>query len=111
MGWVLVGMAVYFIRPVLPEAFKILLPVAVALAAGLHLGWLDKNQIRLQGFCMAQNQRRDCVPGAGNLLDDLMGRAGPGGGLATYSDALVQQAVRKKTGHHRFLCRLVRAMP
>lgn len=42
-GWVLVGMAVYFTRPVLPEALKILVPVAVALVTGLHLGWIDKN--------------------------------------------------------------------
>jgi thiol:disulfide interchange protein DsbD len=50
MGWVLVGMAAYFIRPVLSEPLKIVLPVAVALAAGLHLGWLDKNQARFAAF-------------------------------------------------------------
>jgi thiol:disulfide interchange protein DsbD len=44
MGWVLVGMATYFIKPVLPEALKVGLPVAVALDTGLHLGWFDKNQ-------------------------------------------------------------------
>jgi thiol:disulfide interchange protein DsbD len=38
MGWVLIGMAVYFIRPVLPEMARILLPAIVALTAGLHLG-------------------------------------------------------------------------
>ncbi len=50
MGWVLVGMAVHFIRPVLPEFFKIGLPVIVALAAGLHLGWLDKNEAKFRAF-------------------------------------------------------------
>jgi len=50
MGWVLVGMAAYFIRPVLPEALKIALPAAVALAAGLHLGWLDKNKATFRAF-------------------------------------------------------------
>jgi thiol:disulfide interchange protein DsbD len=50
MGWVLVGMAAYFIRPVLPEALKIGLPVAVALFAGLHLGWFDKNQASFKAF-------------------------------------------------------------
>ena len=50
MGWVLVGMAVHFIRPVLPELLKIGLPVVVALAAGLHLGWLDKNQAKFRAF-------------------------------------------------------------
>jgi len=50
MGWVLVGMAVHFIRPVLPEILKIGLPVAVALAAGLHLGWFDKNEANFRAF-------------------------------------------------------------
>ncbi len=50
MGWVLVGMAVHFIRPVLPEILKIGLPVVVALAAGLHLGWFDKNEANFRAF-------------------------------------------------------------
>jgi thiol:disulfide interchange protein DsbD len=50
MGWVLAGMAVYFIRPVLPETLKIALPVAVALGAGLHLGWWDKSQAAFKIF-------------------------------------------------------------
>lgn len=50
MGWVLVGMAAYFIRPVLPEPVKVLLPIAVAVAAGLHLGWLDNNEAKSRTF-------------------------------------------------------------
>jgi thiol:disulfide interchange protein DsbD len=42
MGWVLVGMAAYFVRPLLPEAWGVLLLAAVILAAGLHLGWIDR---------------------------------------------------------------------
>jgi len=38
MGWVLVGMAVHFIRPVLPGHWGTVLLALVALAAGLHLG-------------------------------------------------------------------------
>ena len=50
MGWVLVGMAAYFIRPVLPEPLKVLLPIAEAVAAGLHLGWLDNNEAKSRTF-------------------------------------------------------------
>ena len=50
MGWILVGMAAYFIRPVLPELLKVGLPVTVALAAGLHLGWFDRNQASFKAF-------------------------------------------------------------
>ncbi|MBI4774051.1 MAG: thioredoxin family protein [Deltaproteobacteria bacterium] len=42
MGWVLVAMAVYFIRPLLPETATIFGLSAVSLSAGLHLGWLEK---------------------------------------------------------------------
>ena len=50
MGWVLVGMAVYFLRPVLPEATRILLSAMVALAAGLHLGWIDNTRAGFRSF-------------------------------------------------------------
>lgn len=50
MGWVLVGMAVYFLRPVLPKLMGILIPAAVALTAGLHLGWIDKTRAGFRAF-------------------------------------------------------------
>jgi thiol:disulfide interchange protein DsbD len=42
MGWVLVAMAVYFIRPLLPQAAGMLLMGAVFAAAAIHLGWLER---------------------------------------------------------------------
>ena len=53
MGWVLVGMAVHFIRPVLPGPWGTILLAAVALAAGLHLGWIDKKSGQLPGLPLA----------------------------------------------------------
>jgi thiol:disulfide interchange protein DsbD len=50
MGWVLVGMAVYFLRPVLPRVLGNLVPAAVALTAGLHLGWIDKTRAGFRAF-------------------------------------------------------------
>jgi thiol:disulfide interchange protein DsbD len=50
MGWVLVGMAVHFIRPVLPGDWGAVVLAGVALAAGLHLGWIDKNQASFRAF-------------------------------------------------------------
>ena len=42
-GWVLIGMAVYMLRPLIPGDEARALVVALALgAAGLHLGWLDR---------------------------------------------------------------------
>jgi thiol:disulfide interchange protein DsbD len=50
MGWVLVGMAAYFIRPILPKTIGIFLLAAVALAAGLHLGWISRVQASFRAF-------------------------------------------------------------
>ncbi|MBF0509793.1 MAG: thioredoxin family protein [Deltaproteobacteria bacterium] len=50
MGWVLVGMAVHFISPVLPGHWGTVMLSLVALAAGLHLGWIDKNKGNFRMF-------------------------------------------------------------
>ena len=51
MGWVLVLMAAYMVGPVVPHAFvKPLLLALVAVAGGIHLGWLDKTGSGLRVF-------------------------------------------------------------
>jgi thioredoxin:protein disulfide reductase len=93
MGWVLVGMAVYFIRPVLPEAFKIPLLVAVALAAGLHLGWLDKNRSGFRAFAWLKISVGIACLVLATFWTTSWAVRGPGVAWQAYSDALVQQAV------------------
>ncbi len=45
LGWVLIGMAAYLLQPLMQNPFmKQGLFGAVLLAAGFHLGWLDKSQ-------------------------------------------------------------------
>ena len=50
MGWVLIGMAVYFVRPILPLALQQFSLAAVSIAAGVHLGWLDKTAAAFRAF-------------------------------------------------------------
>lgn len=50
VGWVLVGLAIFLIRPILPQSLRIGLSVAVALAAGLHLGWLNRSRSDSRSF-------------------------------------------------------------
>jgi thioredoxin:protein disulfide reductase len=50
MGWVLVGMAAHFIRPLLPETWGIFLLAGVAFFTGLHLGWIDKTKAAFKSF-------------------------------------------------------------
>ena len=49
-GWVLLGMAAYFARPVFPVTVQPYLLSAVVVAAGLHLGWLDKSSAAFRVF-------------------------------------------------------------
>ncbi len=46
MGWVLVGMAAYYLRALLPSSAYTVLLSWVAVAAGLHLGWLARVKAR-----------------------------------------------------------------
>jgi thioredoxin:protein disulfide reductase len=51
MGWVLVAMAGYMVLPVLPGDFAAgRLLSALAVAAGLHLGWIDRSGRSNPGF-------------------------------------------------------------
>lgn len=50
MGWVLVGMAAYFIRPLFPKPASIVVYSVIALAAGLHLGWLNRSTATFKAF-------------------------------------------------------------
>jgi thioredoxin:protein disulfide reductase len=50
MGWVLVLMAAYFLKPVLREPASAIALSAVLLAAGVHLAWLDRNQASYKMF-------------------------------------------------------------
>jgi len=50
MGWVLMGMAVYFVQPLLPKTIGTFVMAGVALSAGLHLGWIDNTKAAFKGF-------------------------------------------------------------
>lgn len=56
MGWVLVGMAGYMILPLLPHALSgARLPALTALAAGIHLGWIERTGRSSSGFLRFRN--------------------------------------------------------
>ena len=96
MGWVLVGMAAYFIRPLLSQTAGIFVPAAVVLAAGLHLGWIDRSRASFRAFDWLKS-------GAGMI--GLMAAAymigsfimqGPGVRWGAFSDRLLSEAVEKQ---------------
>jgi thioredoxin:protein disulfide reductase len=50
MGWVLVVMAVYFLKPILREPSATIALAATLLAAGIHLEWLDRTEASFRIF-------------------------------------------------------------
>jgi thiol:disulfide interchange protein DsbD len=96
MGWVLLGMAAHFIRPLLPETLKVVLLAALVLAASLHLGWLDKTAATSKAFAWLKTGIALAGPVAATLLLGQWVFAGPGVAWQPYSEALVTEA--KKTG-------------
>jgi len=96
MGWILVGMAAYFIRPVLPHTIGIFLLAAVALASGLHLGWLERTKAGFRVF-----EWFETAAGVAGLVmaTFLIGTwlvEGPGVAWQPYSDQVLAEA--RKTG-------------
>jgi thiol:disulfide interchange protein DsbD len=92
MGWVLVGMAAYFIRPLLPESVGVLLLAAVALAAAVHLGWLDRTTATFRSF----QWLKTCAALVGVVVSTFLvgswALRGPGVTWQPYSDQLLTTA-------------------
>jgi thiol:disulfide interchange protein DsbD len=96
MGWVLVGMAAYFVRPIIPGAIKAILPIGVAVAAGLHLGWIDKNQASFKLFPWLKTiVGTACLVFAAIWITALFIR-GPGVAWHTYSQQTLQEAIAQE---------------
>jgi thiol:disulfide interchange protein DsbD len=95
MGWVLVGMAAYFVRPLLPETVAVFLYVLLALGAGIHLGWLDKSQAGFRAFAWMKGTAGIAgIVIATFILGSWLIR-GPGVAWNDYSETLLAEAARR----------------
>ena len=96
MGWVLVGMAAYFIRPLLPQTAAILMLAGVALAAGLHLGWLDRTRAAFRAFDWMKTGAGIIGLTAATYMIGSLIMQGPGVQWRAYSDQLLSEAIGKQ---------------
>ena len=92
MGWILVGMAAYFIRPVLPKPIGIFLLAIVAFAAGLHLGWIDKTKASFRAFGWIRNVIVVISVIITTILIGSWVTQGPGVNWQSYSEELLTKA-------------------
>jgi len=96
-GWILIGMAVFMIRPLIPGAtWKILAIPVVLVAAGLHIAFLDKTKVGSVRFGIVKT-----LAGLGLLvvafaLASMVWRAEEGIKWLPYRQGLLQQAKAEK---------------
>ncbi len=93
MGWILVGMAAYFLQPLLSETTFVFLSAGVALAAGVHLGLLDKTRAAFSAFVWMKRGVLILGVLVSCLLVGEWAVRGPGVSWHAYSDDLLRQAV------------------
>ncbi len=92
MGWVLVGMAAYFIRPLLSESMAVLAMSGVALAAGVHLGWIDKSKAGFKAFAFTKDGVGISAIVLAVVLTGSWILTGPSVPWQPYSDSLLSQS-------------------
>ncbi len=96
MGWILVGMAAYFIRPVLAKTTGDIVLAAVALSAGLHLGWIDRTRAAFKAFAWLKTAVGIAALVPATILVGSLVMVGPGATWQPYSDQLLSEAVKQK---------------
>ena len=95
MGWILIGMAAYFIRPILPLFMQPYLLAVVAIAAGVHLGWLDKTQAAFRSFpWIKATIGTICLVIATVMIGNQVFK-GPSVNWHPYSDRILAESIEK----------------
>jgi len=94
LGWVLVGMAAYFIRPVMPETAGIFVLAAAALAAALHMGWIDRTKAEFRAFEWLRTGASIAGLIMATVLIGTFVLHGPGVTWVPYSEQLLEKANR-----------------
>jgi thiol:disulfide interchange protein DsbD len=89
-------MAAFFIRPLLPETVGIFLLAAVALAAAVHLGWLDRTTANFRSFRWLKTVAALVGVVVATFLLGSWAFRGPGVTWQPYSDQLLRTAKQEQ---------------
>jgi thiol:disulfide interchange protein DsbD len=96
MGWVLVAMAAYFLKPILREPGAAIAISAVLLAAGVHLAWLDRNTATFRAFPWLKTATGAASFALAAFIIASLLMRGPGVAWTPYSDDVLKEATRLK---------------
>jgi len=92
LGWILMGMAAYFLRPLFSKTVGILTMAGVAFAAGLHLGWIDKTKAKFKSFDRVKMIIAMVALVLSTILVGNLFTQGPEAGFIPYHEGLLEQA-------------------
>jgi len=95
MGWVLVGMAAYFLKPILREPGTTIALSAVLLAAGVHLAWLDRNTAAFRAFPWLKATTGAAAFGLAAFIIASLLMRGPSVAWTPFSDDVLKEAARQ----------------
>jgi thiol:disulfide interchange protein DsbD len=96
MGWVLIGMAAYFVRPILPLVLQKYFLALVAVSAGIYLGWLEKTATTFRSFPWIKSFIGTICIVMGIVLIGNQMLKGPPVYWHNYSDRLLAESVENK---------------
>ena len=96
MGWVLVAMAAYYLRPILPKTVGTFILAATASAAALHLGWIARMRTSFPLFEWLKSSAGLVGLVMATLLIGGWVIQGPGVAWQPYSDQVLSEARRSK---------------
>ena len=96
MGWILVAMAAYFSRPIFSETAGNMVLAAVALSAGLHLGWIDRTRAAFKAFEWLKTGVGIAALVTATILVASQLMAGPGVAWQPYSHELLARAAKQQ---------------
>ena len=95
MGWVLIGMAAYMINPLIPSyPGEYGLIAGVIIAAGIHLGWIDRTGRAIRGFSYFRKVMGLILVGGGIIYLVSGGHERDGIKWIPYDQALISRAVK-----------------
>lgn len=96
-GWIMLAMAVYFVKPLIPwhDAGTFILAF-IALAAGVHLGFVSKTGKNLRTFTVIKRSVGILVIGLALFLSGAVLLRGPGVSWQRYSQEVYSKAMTAK---------------
>jgi thiol:disulfide interchange protein DsbD len=96
LGWVLLAMAAYFVRPIFPKTVGTFLLALVASSAGLHLGWIDRSTATFRTFKWIKAGAGLVGLVTATLIIGSWVMRGPGVAWQPYSDRVLSTAQKSR---------------